>query len=174
MTPCRILLVEDDPAAAELVSRKVGSAGHSVDVSDSAEKALARWKPGSHDVLLVDCKLPQMNGIEFIRRIRKIDECVGVIILTGSVTEAIEDACEGLGVWAIVSKAASSEVFDEKIANACELATMPESKKDFITAAIDHETGRMREHRHTLGVDTRRVGPEEMKTLMKKYSRVDG
>ena len=68
----RILIVDDEPDIASLF--KIGleyEGGFEVDVYNDPTIALSNYKPGLYDLLLLDIKMPKMNGLELYQNIRK-------------------------------------------------------------------------------------------------------
>ena len=80
----RILLVDDEPDVT--ISIKLGletqEKGFVVDISNDPIEALANFKAESYDLLLLDIKIPQMNGFELYEKIRKIDNKIKVCFIT--------------------------------------------------------------------------------------------
>jgi CheY-like chemotaxis protein len=66
----RILLIEDDPALADMLNRRLVLYGYLVDAAPSAEDALQRARASVPDAILVDYALPGMNGWELVRLLR--------------------------------------------------------------------------------------------------------
>ena len=69
MTP-RVLLIEDDPRLAEMVSEYLGEAGFRVSVVDQGRAGLARATREPYDALVLDLMLPDMDGLEVCRQLR--------------------------------------------------------------------------------------------------------
>jgi two-component system response regulator PilR (NtrC family) len=86
-----IHLIDDEPVIHDVLGQLLTSEGYEIEVSSSGEEALEKYVPGSADVILLDLLMPGMDGIEVLRRIKKIDPVAAVIILTayGSVESAI-------------------------------------------------------------------------------------
>jgi DNA-binding response OmpR family regulator len=66
----RILIVEDDPRLAEMVSEYLGGAGYRMAVAHSGEAGLAALAREPFDALVLDLMLPDIDGLEVCRRIR--------------------------------------------------------------------------------------------------------
>jgi len=79
----RILIVEDEDPLRRLFHKRLSRKGNYVDSFASAEEALALLGTESYDVALVDIKLPGMDGIALLRKIKEHDENAQVIIITG-------------------------------------------------------------------------------------------
>jgi two-component system, OmpR family, response regulator ChvI len=81
----RIFLVDDDPDIG--VTFKIGleEYGFAVDVFSDPTVALSKIKTGIYDLLLLDIKMPKMNGFELYREIEKIDSKVKVCFMTAFV-----------------------------------------------------------------------------------------
>jgi CheY-like chemotaxis protein len=66
----RILVVDDDRDARELVSRLLEEAGATVELAGSAAEAIAKLASSVQDVLISDIGMPEVDGYELIRRVR--------------------------------------------------------------------------------------------------------
>jgi two-component system response regulator ResD len=93
----RVLVVEDDPTVAEVVSGYLDRAGHTVDRADDGPTALARATAHWPDLVVLDLMLPGMDGLEVCRRLRGRAP-VPVIMLTARGDE--DDRILGLEVGA--------------------------------------------------------------------------
>lgn len=94
----RVLLVEDDPNTAKSVELMLKSAGMVVDSTDLGEDGLEIGKLYDYDIIILDLMLPDINGLEVLRRLRDARVNTPVLILSG-LTEA-EDKVKGLGTGA--------------------------------------------------------------------------
>ena len=80
----RILLVDDEPDIALAFKIGLEDNGFVVDAFNDPELASANFKDGLYDLLLLDIKMPKMNGIEFYQRMKEIDKKVKVCFITAS------------------------------------------------------------------------------------------
>jgi two-component system OmpR family response regulator len=78
----RILVVEDAPKMAELIRRVLVSERHVVDVAPDGETALELVEGPPYDALILDRMLPDIDGIEVLRRVRAAGQNVPVLMLT--------------------------------------------------------------------------------------------
>ncbi|MDP4094076.1 MAG: ATP-binding protein, partial [Bacillota bacterium] len=80
-----ILMAEDDRVNQTVLSRMLREKGHSVDIVNNGIEALWAFKKKAYDVILMDIQMPEMDGIEAVKRIRKMegtDKHTPVIALT--------------------------------------------------------------------------------------------
>ena len=70
----RILIVEDEAPLRKLFHRRLARRGDVIDSFGSAEEALAVLDKAAHDIALVDIKLPGMDGIDLLGRIKEKDK----------------------------------------------------------------------------------------------------
>lgn len=93
----RVLVVDDERKITEIVAERISSEGMDVEVSSSAEEALPVIERGNIDVLLCDLRLGGMDGIELLRRAKKIAPSMDVVVMTAyaSAETAIEAMREG-------------------------------------------------------------------------------
>ncbi len=94
-----LLVVEDDPALAGLLSRLLRSDRHVVEVASSGEAALevADAQPGL-DAVILDVMLPGISGIEMARRLRRKGSAVPIVMLTAR--DTVDDRVLGLDAGA--------------------------------------------------------------------------
>ncbi len=81
-----ILIVEDDPRIAELVSKNLDSAGFVCHVTHSGDDALAQFEARRPDLVVLDIMLPGMDGLEITRRLRRHSD-VPILMLTARAGE---------------------------------------------------------------------------------------
>ncbi|MBV9943502.1 MAG: response regulator transcription factor [Solirubrobacterales bacterium] len=80
-TRAKVLVVEDEPAIADVVSRYLRRAGYETAVAGTGQQALGRAEATQPDVVVLDLMLPDIDGLEVMRRLRRADHGRGAIIL---------------------------------------------------------------------------------------------
>jgi CheY-like chemotaxis protein len=128
LTPMEILLVEDNPADAEMTMRalkKRNLANQVAWVKDGAEAldylfcqgAYQRRELGNPKLVLLDLKMPKMDGIEVLRKIRESDQThmVPVVMLTSSGEENDIVRSYRLGVNSYIVKPVEFDKFVEEV-----------------------------------------------------------
>jgi two-component system cell cycle response regulator CtrA len=94
----RILLIEDDPTTAQSIEMMLKSEGMVVDATDLGEDGLEIGKLYDYDLIVLDLMLPDMDGLEVLRRLRDSRVETPVLILSG-LTEP-DKKVKGLGIGA--------------------------------------------------------------------------
>jgi PAS domain S-box-containing protein len=86
----RILAVDDEQVVRDVIKRVLTAEGHKVETADDAADALKKIEGKKYNLILVDIKMPGMNGVELFKRIRKIDESLAgrVVFITGDIMGA--------------------------------------------------------------------------------------
>ena len=86
-----ILVVDDDPNILEVLQTRLESHGYAVETATGGEEALARLRKGSTDLLITDLKMPGMDGLQLVERMKTIDAGLPTIFLTahGSIPDAV-------------------------------------------------------------------------------------
>jgi DNA-binding NtrC family response regulator len=86
-TPIHLLLVDDEPCFVEVMSQRLRKRGFMVTPAVSGQDALNRLEADKNiEVVILDVKIPGMDGIETLRMIKKYRPLVKIIMLTGHAT----------------------------------------------------------------------------------------
>jgi two-component system response regulator ChvI len=80
----RIMLVDDEPDINAALSVVLKRAGYDVNTFDNPFIALEKLKPGLYCLIILDVKMPQMDGFELYREIKKVDRKAKICFLTAS------------------------------------------------------------------------------------------
>jgi two-component system copper resistance phosphate regulon response regulator CusR len=94
----RILLVEDDPAAAHVLAKGLREQAYAVDVASDGETAIFQAATNDYDGVVLDLMLPRADGVKVCRTIRKSGSVVPILMLTAR--DAVESRVEGLDAGA--------------------------------------------------------------------------
>ena len=140
--PSKVLLVDDEKEFAQtlserLISRDVGS--HAV---YDGQQALDLINDDRPDVMVLDLKMPGIDGIEVLRQTRKSHPNIEVIILTGHGTEEDRKACMELGAFAYLQKPTDIEKLS---------ATIYQAYKKIAASGAMASAGRANSHNGTYG-----------------------
>ncbi|GLI33241.1 response regulator [Desulforhabdus amnigena] len=128
MEDFRVLVVDDEPDFLETIvkrlkKRKVDAAG-----VDSGKKALDLLEREHFDVVILDVRMPGMDGIETLKEIKRIRPLMEVIMLTGH--GSVESGMQGmqLGAFDYVLKPAAIDDLLERVHQAYERKSLHEKK----------------------------------------------
>ena len=81
-TKRRILVVDDEPDNASIFRITLEDNGFDVDAFNDSMLALSNFKPDYYDLLILDIKMPKMNGYELYEKVSNMDDKVKVCFLT--------------------------------------------------------------------------------------------
>jgi DNA-binding response OmpR family regulator len=111
----RLLLIEDDERVAEVLSDAFGSQGHEIVIRHTGEDGLVYLTHDRPDAVVLDIRLPKLNGVAVLRQIRASDPSLPVIIMTGLATPGEIAEVRRLGVTEIVEKPEVLKNFSEAL-----------------------------------------------------------
>ena len=123
MTRTRVLVVDDETDARELLTQVLSQAGYDVDDAADGFAALAKVSRNRPDLVLTDLRMPGMHGVDLLQRIRRIHDDVPVIIATGLETWDLCTAAEAYGAVTCLIKPIDFDdlVWNIEMALACGL-----------------------------------------------------
>jgi len=99
-----ILVVDDEIDVLEMIELGLRSAGYQMLTADSGERAIEIFGQQKADLVICDLKMPKMNGITTISRLREQDPGLPVVVLTGYLGPQTIEECEQLGGVEVVRK----------------------------------------------------------------------
>ncbi|PYN09518.1 MAG: hypothetical protein DME02_03155 [Candidatus Rokuibacteriota bacterium] len=97
MDPAKILVVDDERSILVLLKEALGQWGYQVTTTASAAEALGILKSELFDALITDIRMPDMSGLELLREVKKQDESIEVVMMTGypTIASAVQALKEG-------------------------------------------------------------------------------
>lgn len=100
----KILVVEDDIPSFQLIKETLNETYAIVYHADDGEKAILMHLSIKPDIILMDIRLPKMNGLEAIQEIKKLDSCVPIIAITANAFSEDRSDCKAVGADEYISK----------------------------------------------------------------------
>jgi two-component system cell cycle sensor histidine kinase/response regulator CckA len=100
--PCNILIVDDDPQALRILRDILSAAeGYRVRLADSGQLALASFEAELPQLILLDVRMPDMDGFEVCRQLKSYEDVRDVPLIFISATEDYDERVEGLALGAV-------------------------------------------------------------------------
>jgi len=102
-----VLVVEDNPVNQQVMIAMLGALGCTAIAVDNGEEAIVRIVKGGVDLVLMDCQMPVMDGLEATRRIRGADkhgQVIPIVAVTASADGAARKACMQAGMNDVLEK----------------------------------------------------------------------
>lgn len=117
----RILVADDEESMRWVLSKALRKKGYSVDLAADGNQALRQVREQSYDLAIVDIKMPQMTGLEFLDKAREIRPEMLVVVMTAEAS--MKNAVEAMkrGAYDYITKPFDLEVIDaiiEKVSRA--------------------------------------------------------
>lgn len=118
--PSKVLLVDDErdfvqTLSERLIMRDMGSA-----VAYDGESALSMIREEEPEVMILDLRMPGIDGIEVLRQVKSTNPDIEVIVLTGHGTEKDKDLCMELGAFAFLQKPVDIQLLSQTLMKANE------------------------------------------------------
>ncbi|MBW1780890.1 MAG: response regulator [Deltaproteobacteria bacterium] len=118
--PSKVLLVDDEREFIETLSERLYMRDMGSAVAYDGESALELIEADEPEVMILDLRMPGIDGIEVLRRVKQTNPDIEVIILTGHGSEADKETCMGLGAFAYLRKPVDIEKLSATIKSANE------------------------------------------------------
>lgn len=100
----RVLVIEDEPAMRLLLQEYLEFLGYPVLLAPDGATALELAAGGNLSLAFVDINLPDMTGVEVMRRFRKMGVACPLVVLSGNLRESYADEIEDLDVDRVMEK----------------------------------------------------------------------
>jgi two-component system, sensor histidine kinase and response regulator len=112
----RILLAEDNVVNQKVAYRLVEKLGYRVDVVADGRAAFDAWRSGGYDLILMDCQMPRVDGLQATRLIRAAetaDQHIPIVALTAHAMKGTDNECLSAGMDYYLSKPIDRELLRE-------------------------------------------------------------
>ncbi|MCG7910952.1 MAG: PAS domain S-box protein [Candidatus Thiodiazotropha taylori] len=117
-----VLLADDNETNRKVIGQQLGMLGCGVEYAEDGRQALEKWRSGDFDLLLTDCHMPEMDGYELSRSIRKAEqEAAGegegrrfpIIAITADAMKGTANKCYAVGMDSYLTKPMQLDELDE-------------------------------------------------------------
>jgi len=149
----QILVMEDEPSVAKGLQMVLAEEGYSVDLAMTGQSALDRFTQKGFDLLVADLRLPDIDGMEVIKRVKAQRPQTGVVVITGysSVSSALE--AMKLGAHDYLPKPFTDDEFKTAVEGA--LKTIKAAPAIDLVEKIDTAEGRLIQKQEVIRALTR-------------------
>jgi two-component system response regulator (stage 0 sporulation protein F) len=112
----RILIVDDEAPVLDVLSEYFATQGYTVETAPNGAEALAAVQRARPDLVLLDVRMPGMDGVEVLRKLRDLDRALAVIMVTANEDVALARETLKLGAFDYVSKPFDFRYLDRAVA----------------------------------------------------------
>jgi len=121
----KILVIDDEQGIRHLLDTLLRRKGYDVVLADGGQKGLELFRRERPDVVVLDLKMPEMDGLTVLRQIHSLDPKKPIIILTGARTPEVEQQVRALGVREFVEKEFSLHRLGDALKRLLKTPTQP-------------------------------------------------
>jgi EAL domain-containing protein (putative c-di-GMP-specific phosphodiesterase class I) len=131
----RVLVVDDDASLLRLYARMLTDNGYQVQTAPCGQDAVNALNAGQFDVVMSDIDMPEMSGIELLRRVRAADIDVPLLLITGN--PSVETATQAIeqGVLRYLIKPVKNAALMEAVGEAVRLHKLAQAKRQALELA---------------------------------------
>ncbi len=132
MSNARILVIEDDPPSRMMLARGLQRLGFAVEASQDAIEAQAKMRtagPTAYDAVVVDLRMPRMDGLEFVTWLESFDPNLGCMLLTAQQDDAMRDHRDHPALLYRMQKPTSFPVLGEALQKVVEFTQTHRAEK---------------------------------------------
>jgi len=140
----KILLVDDQPINRKLCGTFLKKAGYSYVEAENGQRALEALDQEPFDLILMDCRMPVMDGFEATKRIRQLASTlrdIPIVALTANVSQSERELCMESGMDEFLTKPLNMERLFEVIENLTEGLTNPQVTANRDLSLIEEAAG---------------------------------
>ena len=112
----RILVVDDEAPVREVLTEYFATEGYAVEAATNGLEALSAVRGGRADLVLLDVRMPGLDGVQVLRRIRELTDSVPVIMVTANEDATLARETLMLGAFDYVAKPFDFDYLDRAVA----------------------------------------------------------
>jgi signal transduction histidine kinase/HPt (histidine-containing phosphotransfer) domain-containing protein len=169
------LLADDHPTNRVLIVRQINALGYAAESAVNGFEALEKWKTGRFGIVFTDCNMPEMNGYDLARSIRKLESVSGarrtpIVACTANALSGAAEACLAAGMDDYLPKPVNLAMLSKKLDYWLPLAR--QSAPLDRSALANLTGGDVRAEREIL-IEFRRVNEEDAAMLRRAVDKSD-
>jgi two-component system nitrogen regulation response regulator NtrX len=130
----RVLVIDDEPAIRDTLRMILEYEGHEVLVSGSGQEGLALAERDAPDLVFLDIKMPGLDGLDVLGRLRSQNESLPVVMISAHGTAATALEAGRLGAFRFIEKPLSKDYVLDAVREGLELATLRRENRTLRTA----------------------------------------
>jgi len=111
----KVLVIDDEEGIRSLLDTLLRRKGYDVVLAESGRKGLELFRRERPDVVVLDLKMPGMDGLAVLQQVRSLNPTLPVIILTGAGTPETEQQVRAMGVTEYVEKEFSLHLLGDSL-----------------------------------------------------------
>ena len=100
----KILVVDDERAICNMLKKFLTKSGYDASTALSGKEAIKRVKKEKPHIVLLDIRMPEMDGIKTLKKIKEIDKEVGIVMITAVKEDETGRKCLELGAYDYITK----------------------------------------------------------------------
>lgn len=108
----RVLVVDDEKVVCDMLKKFLTKKGYKVSISLNGEDAIRKTEKVKPHVILLDIKMPSMDGIEVLKRIREFYKEIVIVMITAIKNNGIGQRCMELGADDYITKPISLDYLE--------------------------------------------------------------
>lgn len=116
--PLKILLVDDEKEFVQTLSERLQMRNMGTAVVFDGESALDQVLRNQPEVMVIDLKMPGLDGMELLKQVKNLYPHIQIIVLTGHGSEQDKKKCMGLGAFSYLQKPVDINLLSQSLKNA--------------------------------------------------------
>jgi len=157
--PPHILVMDDEPIVSKGLQMILYEEGYDVDVALNGGSALDTFNQKNIDLLIADLRLPDMDGMEVIRKVKALRPDIGVVVITGYSTVNSAQEAMKLGASDYLPKPFSDDEIKKAVSSALKITK--ESMAAENNYGVDTREGKLIQKREVISVLNRTADDED-------------
>lgn len=149
----RILIVDDEEVICTVLAKRLGKEGYSCTTANNGNEALSHFYTGSFSLIISDIKMPEMNGIELLQRVKAVDPKIKVIMVTAYPEIDMAVNAMRLGAYDFIIKPADLDLIVISVKKALESKRLEEEIDAYhnrMEELVEERTARLQHAYRTL------------------------
>jgi DNA-binding response OmpR family regulator len=108
----KVLVVDDERAVCNMLKKFLTKKGYSVNTALSGKEAIKAIRKEKPHVVLLDIRMPGIDGVETLKRIRKLNKNIGIVMITAVKEDETGRRCLKLGAYDYITKPLSLDYLE--------------------------------------------------------------